>query len=53
VHYSDLPFTGLTRGELHPIAALPAIASDASFSNDREMRARFEAILDDETRSEL
>jgi 2-succinyl-5-enolpyruvyl-6-hydroxy-3-cyclohexene-1-carboxylate synthase len=53
VHYSDLPFTGLTRGELHPIEALPEIVSDASFPNDREMRARFDAILDDEPQSEL
>ena len=53
VHYSDLPFTGLTRGELHPIDALPAIESDASFPGDGEMRARIEAILDDEPQSEL
>src|SRR5688572_33011371 len=56
VHYSDLPFTGLTRGELHPLDALPAIESegdDAFLAHDRAMRARIEAILDDEPRSEL
>ena len=52
-HYSDLPFTGLTRGTLHPIEALPAIHSDASFPGDAGFRARFEQILDDEPRSEL
>ncbi len=53
VHYSDLPFPGLTRGELHPIDTLPSIDSAASFPNDAEMRVRFEAILDDEPQSEL
>jgi 2-succinyl-5-enolpyruvyl-6-hydroxy-3-cyclohexene-1-carboxylate synthase len=53
VHYSDLPFPGLTRGELHPLDALSSIHSDASFPNDAEMRARFEEILDDEPQSEL
>jgi 2-succinyl-5-enolpyruvyl-6-hydroxy-3-cyclohexene-1-carboxylate synthase len=52
-HFSDLPFAGLTRGALHPIEALPAITSDASFPKDAEFRARFEKILDDEPRSEL
>jgi len=52
-HYSDLPFTGLTRGEMHPIEALPSIISDASFPGDAELRARFEKILDDEPQSEL
>ncbi|HJQ40008.1 MAG TPA: hypothetical protein VKB93_22925 [Thermoanaerobaculia bacterium] len=53
VHYSDLPFPGLTRGDVHPIDALPSIESDASFPHDAEMRARFENILDDEPQSEL
>jgi len=52
-HYSDLPFPGLTRGDVHPIEALPPITSTAVFPGDREMRARFEAILDDEPQSEL
>ena len=54
-HYSDLPFTGLTRGALHPLSALPRIecADDEFLARDREMRTRFEAILDDELRSEL
>jgi 2-succinyl-5-enolpyruvyl-6-hydroxy-3-cyclohexene-1-carboxylate synthase len=53
VHYSDLPFPGLTRGEVHPIEALLSIDSAASFPNDAEMRARFEKLLDDEPQSEL
>jgi 2-succinyl-5-enolpyruvyl-6-hydroxy-3-cyclohexene-1-carboxylate synthase len=52
-HFTDLPFTGLTRGELHPIDALPSIESSATFPNDAEFRARFERILDDEPQSEL
>jgi len=53
LHYSDLPFTGLTRGELHPIEALPRIVSDASYPGDAELRAQIEKILDDEPQSEL
>ena len=56
VHYSDLPFPGLTRGEVLPIDALPSIEGvlDSSFfDRDREQRAKVEAILDDEPSSEL
>jgi 2-succinyl-5-enolpyruvyl-6-hydroxy-3-cyclohexene-1-carboxylate synthase len=56
VHYTDLPFAGLTRGAVRRLAALPRIESesnDAFFAEDREMRVRFEAILDDEPQSEL
>ncbi|HEX2120048.1 MAG TPA: thiamine pyrophosphate-binding protein [Thermoanaerobaculia bacterium] len=53
VHYSDLPFAGLTRGEVHPIESLPRIEGPFDFDRDREMRARFEALLDDEPQSEL
>ncbi len=52
-HYSDLPFAGLTRGEVHPIESLPRIDGAFDFDQDREMRARFESILDDEPQSEL
>jgi 2-succinyl-5-enolpyruvyl-6-hydroxy-3-cyclohexene-1-carboxylate synthase len=56
-HFSDLPFAGLTRGEVHPIEALPAARrlddSPTFFELDRAMRNRFEAILDDEPTSEL
>ena len=55
-HYSDLPFTGLTRGELHPIDALPSIdgsRDEAFFARDREQAGRFARILDDEPSSEL
>ncbi len=53
VHYSDLPFPGLTRGDVHPIESLPRIEGTFDYDEDREMRARFEAILDDEPQSEL
>ncbi len=56
VHYSDLPFSGLTRGEVRPLDALMPIESerdDSFFERDREMRARLEEVLDDEPRSEL
>lgn len=55
VHYSDLPFTGLTRGEVHPIAELPRIEfSDEAFvEEDRAFASRIAAILDNEPASEL
>lgn len=57
VHFSDLPFAGLTRGEVHPIEALPEpspIERDATlFALDRERRIAIEAILDEEPESEL
>ncbi|MGZ5443783.1 MAG: thiamine pyrophosphate-binding protein [Thermoanaerobaculia bacterium] len=60
-HFSDLPFAGLTRGEVHPIEALSttgrlddrATFFDLFFDLDKAMRNRFEAILDDEPTSEL
>ncbi len=55
VHYSDLPFTGVTRGELHPISELPRIEvrDDAFLEEDRAFAARIGAILDEEPESEL
>ncbi|HEX8619188.1 MAG TPA: thiamine pyrophosphate-binding protein [Thermoanaerobaculia bacterium] len=56
VHYSDLPFAGLTRGDVHPLDALPSIEGardEAFFAHDREQAARFAEILDDEPQSEL
>lgn len=58
VHFSPLPFAGLTRGDVHPIEALPAAVApvrrdEAFFRRDREMTARIGAILDDDPRSEL
>lgn len=59
VHFSDLPFAGLTRGEVHPIVALPSLPSlhgsrdETFFAHDREVAGRLHAILDDEPRSEL
>lgn len=56
-HFSDLPFTGLTRGELHPIDALPTPApcerDESFFKNDRDFARRFNEILDGEPTSEL
>lgn len=56
IHYSDLPFTGLTRGELHPIEELPSITGtrdEPFFARDREYAARFAQLLDEEPLSEL
>jgi 2-succinyl-5-enolpyruvyl-6-hydroxy-3-cyclohexene-1-carboxylate synthase len=58
MHFSSRPFSGLTRGELHPLGALPRLVdarpTDDSFvSLDREMASRFERILDAEPQSEL
>ncbi len=57
-HFSDLPFPGLTRGEVHPIEALPSTTrrlddSTTFFALDKQMRTRLDAILDDEPTSEL
>jgi 2-succinyl-5-enolpyruvyl-6-hydroxy-3-cyclohexene-1-carboxylate synthase len=54
-HYSDLPFTGLTRGEIRPISELPRISfsDDAFVAEDRAFAARIAEILDDEPQSEL
>ena len=58
VHFSDNRFTGLTHGELHPIAALPrgvtrVVRDEAFFERDRRQAAAFAAILDAEPESEL
>ena len=56
VHFSDLPFAGLTRGEVHSIDALPELegARDENFfADDRARAARFGMILDEEPQSEL
>lgn len=55
-HFSDLPFTGLTRGEVLPIEALPDVQGkrdEAFFEQDKEMASRIANILDDEPHSEL
>lgn len=57
VHFSDLPFAGLTRGEVHPIEALPSMTrlddSKEFFARDLDFTYRFAQILDDEPISEL
>ena len=58
VHYSHLPFTGMPRGSLLPIDALPrelqpCAADDAFFAADREYAATLSRILDEEPESEL
>ncbi len=57
ISFSRLPFAGLTRGEVHPIEALPdASARDLDGSllrADAQMHDRWQAILDDEPLSEL
>lgn len=55
-HFTDLPFAGCTRGEMHPIEALPSMEGtrdESFFARDREYAARFAKILDDEPQSEL
>jgi 2-succinyl-5-enolpyruvyl-6-hydroxy-3-cyclohexene-1-carboxylate synthase len=58
-HYSDLPFAGLTRGEILPIEALSPRERVAEgrvrgfFAEDREKCGAFQNILDSEPQSEL
>ena len=56
VHFTDLPFAGCTRGEMHPIESLPLMEGtrdESFFARDRESALRFAQILDDEPQSEL
>lgn len=57
IHFSDLPFTGLTRGELVPIDRLPAVGArdrDAAFFEiDRHRAAQVVDIVTSEPESEL
>lgn len=56
ISYSDLPFTGLSRGEVRPIADLRATRGerdDAFLARDRDMSLRFEQLLEEEPQSEL
>jgi 2-succinyl-5-enolpyruvyl-6-hydroxy-3-cyclohexene-1-carboxylate synthase len=57
-HFSDLPFAGLTRGEVLPFEALPSttrrLDDPTTFlDEDKAMHARSQAILDDGPTSEL
>lgn len=57
VSFGELPFAGLSRGEIHPIDALPSeiarIDPDENIlAHDREMAARIDAIIDGEPESE-
>jgi 2-succinyl-5-enolpyruvyl-6-hydroxy-3-cyclohexene-1-carboxylate synthase len=54
--YSDLPFTGLARGEVRPISSLPALRGTARpelHAQDRDLSLRFEQILEEEPQSEI
>ena len=57
VCFNHLRFPGVSRGDVHPIDALPDVKrrtrDNAFFAADREQRTRFEAILDAEPESEL
>jgi 2-succinyl-5-enolpyruvyl-6-hydroxy-3-cyclohexene-1-carboxylate synthase len=58
ISFSALPFTGCTRGEVHPLEALPSDVTtrerdEAFFADDRERAAGIAQILDDEPNSEL
>jgi 2-succinyl-5-enolpyruvyl-6-hydroxy-3-cyclohexene-1-carboxylate synthase len=54
-HYSDLPFAGMTRGEVRPIEELPRLAPGAQpdLTEDRQKFVAVQKILDSEPRSEL
>jgi 2-succinyl-5-enolpyruvyl-6-hydroxy-3-cyclohexene-1-carboxylate synthase len=58
VNFSDLPFTGCSRGEVHPIESLPDDVTprdrdERFFADDRSRAASIAEILDDEPQSEL
>jgi 2-succinyl-5-enolpyruvyl-6-hydroxy-3-cyclohexene-1-carboxylate synthase len=58
ISFSALPFTGCTRGEVHPLEALPSDITpgdrdEAFFADDRERAAAIARTLDDEPASEL
>jgi 2-succinyl-5-enolpyruvyl-6-hydroxy-3-cyclohexene-1-carboxylate synthase len=57
LHYSDLPFAGLPRGDVRSIEALPAPEwrprDDDFFARDRDRAAQFARILGEEPQSEL
>jgi 2-succinyl-5-enolpyruvyl-6-hydroxy-3-cyclohexene-1-carboxylate synthase len=58
ISFSALPFTGCSRGEVHPLDALPSDITprerdEAFFADDRERAAAIARILDDEPDSEL
>jgi 2-succinyl-5-enolpyruvyl-6-hydroxy-3-cyclohexene-1-carboxylate synthase len=55
-HFSELPLAGLTRGEVHPIEALPELEGrrdEAFLAAGAEQRKAIDRILDAEPRSEL
>src|SRR5881392_1846540 len=56
VHYSELPFAGLTRGAVQPLSSLPALSrverDDDFVARDRDLASRLAAILDAEPLSE-
>jgi 2-succinyl-5-enolpyruvyl-6-hydroxy-3-cyclohexene-1-carboxylate synthase len=58
ISFSALPFSGCSRGEVHPLESLPSDITprdrnDAFFADDRERAAAIAQILDDEPNSEL
>jgi len=58
ISFSTLPFTGCSRGEVHPLEALPSDITprerdERFFADDRERAAAIARILDDEPESEL
>ncbi|MCU1228495.1 MAG: menD [Acidobacteria bacterium] len=57
IHFSDLPFTGLPRGDVYPIEALPEDFTprpreDDFDKRDRDLSERVNQLLDDEPQSE-
>ena len=58
ISFSGLPFTGCSRGDVHPLETLPPDVTPVErderfFADDRERAAAIARILDDEPESEL
>ncbi len=58
ISFSDLPFTGCSRGEVHPLEALPDVVTprkrdERFFADDRARAESIAHILDEEPQSEL
>jgi 2-succinyl-5-enolpyruvyl-6-hydroxy-3-cyclohexene-1-carboxylate synthase len=57
-HFSDLPFPGMTRGEVRPLSTLSPLGGERAgvrglIAEDREKYAAVQKVLDEEPHSEL
>jgi 2-succinyl-5-enolpyruvyl-6-hydroxy-3-cyclohexene-1-carboxylate synthase len=56
VHFTEVPFAGLTRGDIHGLEELPVlegVRDESFFTRDREYAERLHALLDEDPESEL